>query len=205
MVEEMDCSKLKDKLGLLDKDTKAWIGDDFPRNLQVFIQPTSYSATTWSGPGPMEIDQVQYGNKGKNKGTGKQKGKKGGWFTVEESMEVRKVEEKASQSTKERRAVKVRTKESSRRENAMVVEALAAHAGFAVLTATGEMNVNFVGQVTRSWIGTMALPCTLDRHAGSIQFNSPLQRRRPDQVPKEHRATVKVRLWKGAKRDNRLA
>ena len=82
MDESMDYAKLKDKLILLDKNTKAWSGDNFLKNLQVFNQPTSTSSTNYQGPTPMEVDQVHYGNKGKNKGKGKSKGKKGSWFGV---------------------------------------------------------------------------------------------------------------------------
>ena len=79
MDEGMDYAALKDKLILLDKNTKAWSGDNFLKNLQVFNQPSS-SSSTYQGPAPMEIDQVQYGNKGKSKGKSKSKGKKGSWF-----------------------------------------------------------------------------------------------------------------------------
>ena len=79
MDDGMDYAKLKDKLILLDKNTKAWSGDNFLKNLQVFNQPPS-SSSTYQGPAPMEVDQVQYGNKGKSKGKSKSKGKKGGWF-----------------------------------------------------------------------------------------------------------------------------
>ena len=79
MDDGMDYAKLKDKLILLDKNTKAWSGDIFLKNLQVFNQLSS-SSSTYQGPAPMEVDQVQYGNKGKSKGKSKSKGKKGGWF-----------------------------------------------------------------------------------------------------------------------------
>eukprot|EP00435_Cladocopium_sp_Y103_P028310 s1787_g7.t1 len=81
MDEGMNYAQLKDKLILLDKNTKAWSGDNFLRNLQSFNQPTS-SSSTYQGPAPMEVDQVQFGGKGKSKSKGKQKGKKGGWFGV---------------------------------------------------------------------------------------------------------------------------
>ena len=80
MDDTMDYAKLKDKLILLDKNTKAWSGDNFLKNLQLMNQPTSSSSSTYQGPAPMEIDQVQFGQKGKSKGKSGQKGKKGSWF-----------------------------------------------------------------------------------------------------------------------------
>ena len=80
MDDTMDYAKLKDKLILLDKNTKAWSGDNFLKNLQLMNQPTSSSSSTYQGSAPMEIDQVQFGQKGKNKGKSGQKGKKGSWF-----------------------------------------------------------------------------------------------------------------------------
>ena len=81
MDEGMDYTKLKDKLILLDKNTKAWSGDSFLRNLQMVTQSTSSSSSSYPGPAPMEVDQVQFGSKGKSKSKGKYKGgKKGGWF-----------------------------------------------------------------------------------------------------------------------------
>ena len=49
MDDGMDYAKLKDKLILLDKNTKAWSGDNFLKNLQVFNQPPS-SSSTYQGP-----------------------------------------------------------------------------------------------------------------------------------------------------------
>ena len=80
MDDTMDYSKLKDKLILLDKNTRAWSGDNFLKNLQIMNQPSSSSSTTYQGPAPMEVDQVQFGHKGKNKGKSNSKGKKGSWF-----------------------------------------------------------------------------------------------------------------------------
>ena len=80
MDENINYEKLKEKLILLDKNTKSWSGDGFLKNLQQLQNPTtSSSSTSYQGPAPMEVDQVQFG-KGKHKGKGKQKGKKGGWF-----------------------------------------------------------------------------------------------------------------------------
>ena len=81
MDEGRDYSRLKDKLTLLDKNTKAWSGDSVIKNLPVFKQPAS-SSSSYQGPAPMEVDQVQHGNKGKSKSKGESKGKKGGWFGI---------------------------------------------------------------------------------------------------------------------------
>ena len=78
MDDDITYSKLKEKLILLDKNTKSWSGDGFLRNLQQLQNPSS--STTYQGPAPMEVDQVQFGQKGKGKNKGKTKGKKGGWF-----------------------------------------------------------------------------------------------------------------------------
>ena len=80
MEDDVTYSKLKERLILLDKNTKAWSGDGFLRNLQQLQNPTSSSSTSYQGPAPMEVDQVQFGQKGKGKSKGKSKGKKGGWF-----------------------------------------------------------------------------------------------------------------------------
>ena len=79
MEDDITYSKLKDKLIMLDKNTKAWSGEGFLRNLQQVQNPSS-SSTSYQGPAPMEVDQVQFGQKGKGKHKGKTKGKKGGWF-----------------------------------------------------------------------------------------------------------------------------
>ena len=79
MEDDITYSKLKDKLILLDKNTKAWSGDGFLRSLQQLQNPSA-SSTNYQGPAPMEVDQVQFGQKGKGKNKGKTKGKKGGWF-----------------------------------------------------------------------------------------------------------------------------
>ncbi|CAL1158384.1 unnamed protein product [Cladocopium goreaui] len=50
MDEGMDYAKLKDKLILLDKNTKAWSGDNFLKNLQAFNQLTSSNSSNYQGP-----------------------------------------------------------------------------------------------------------------------------------------------------------
>ena len=83
MDETYTYGKLKEKLILLDKNTKSWSGENFLKSLQATHNPSTSSSTASQGPVPMEVDQVSYGKgKGKNKG-GKNhsgKGKKGGWF-----------------------------------------------------------------------------------------------------------------------------
>eukprot|EP00435_Cladocopium_sp_Y103_P035518 s3061_g9.t1 len=81
MEDDITYSKLKEKLILLDKNTKAWSGDGFLRNLQQLQNPST-SSTSYQGPAPIEVDQVQFGQKGKGKSKGKSKGKKGGWFGI---------------------------------------------------------------------------------------------------------------------------
>ena len=101
MDEGMDYPKLKDKLILLDKNTKVWSGNTFLMNLQVFDQPSTSSSSNYQGPAPMEVDQVHYGSKGKGKSKGKQKGKKGSWFGVPYGGNtVAKVEAKAKSKRK---------------------------------------------------------------------------------------------------------
>ena len=81
MDETYTHGKLKEKLILLDKNTKSWFGENFLKSLQATHNPATSSSTTSQGPVPMEVDQVSYGHKGKGKNKGKNgKGKKGGWF-----------------------------------------------------------------------------------------------------------------------------
>ena len=83
MDETYTYGKLKEKLILLDKNTKSWSGDSFLKSLQTIQNPATSSSTTSQGPVPMEVDQVSYGYKGKGKNKGKSgKGKKGGWFGI---------------------------------------------------------------------------------------------------------------------------
>ena len=79
MDDKMDYRSLKDKLILLDKNTRAWSGDNFLKNFQqaqaLQGQPSSSSNSNYQGPQPMEVDNAHFGNKGKGKkgkGTGKQ-------------------------------------------------------------------------------------------------------------------------------------
>eukprot|EP00435_Cladocopium_sp_Y103_P000040 s2725_g1.t1 len=78
MDETYTYGKLKEKLILLDKNTKSWSGDGFLKSLQAIQNPSTSSTTASQGPVPMEVDQVSYGHKGKGKNKGKSgKGKKG--------------------------------------------------------------------------------------------------------------------------------
>ena len=71
MDDSMTYNTLKEKLILMDKNTKTWSGETYLKNFQMVQAGQSSN----SGPTPMEVDQVQYG-KGKK---GKGKGKKGKW------------------------------------------------------------------------------------------------------------------------------
>eukprot|EP00435_Cladocopium_sp_Y103_P053839 s1657_g17.t1 len=82
MDDSMDYAKLKEKLIILDKNTKACSGDNFLKNLQLMTlmnQPTTSSSTSYQGPAPMEVDQVQFGSEGKTKRKGRFK-RKESWF-----------------------------------------------------------------------------------------------------------------------------
>ena len=80
MDENINYEKLKEKLILLDKNTKSWSGDGFLKNLQQLQNPTtSSSSTSYQGPAPMEGGPGAVWQ-GQAQGKGKQKGKKGGWF-----------------------------------------------------------------------------------------------------------------------------
>lgn len=83
MDNDFSCVKLKEKLIVLDRNTRSWSGDSFLNGLQTLQGAPSSSSTTHQGPMPMEADQVQFDPKGiyKGKNKGKSwKGKKGGWF-----------------------------------------------------------------------------------------------------------------------------
>ena len=70
MEDDITDSKLKEKLILLDKNTKAWSGDEFLRNLQQLQNPSSSST-------PMEADQVQFGQKGQREEQRQDEGQEG--------------------------------------------------------------------------------------------------------------------------------
>ena len=70
----MTYQQLKEKLILLDKNTRSWSGDALLKNFQM-LQDSSGSKDN-GGPAPMEVDNVYYSS-GKGKGKkGKGKGKK---------------------------------------------------------------------------------------------------------------------------------
>lgn len=70
MEDDITDSKLKEKLILLDKNTKAWSGDEFLRNLRQQQNPSSSST-------PMEADQVQFGQKGQREEQRQDEGQEG--------------------------------------------------------------------------------------------------------------------------------
>ena len=143
MDEGMDYAKLKDKLILLDKNTKAWSGDNFLRNLQAFNQPTSSSSSNYQGPAPMEVDQVHFGGKGKSKSKGKQKGKKGSWFGMPYGGKHggnQKGGGKGKSKHKGKKGNKGKHKGKQQKAKGMVVEAIATYVVFVEVMATGEMN-----------------------------------------------------------------
>ena len=72
MDELMNYGNVKEKLVLMDKNTRSWSGETYLKHFQMVQAGQSSSS---QGPVPMEVDQVQFG-KGKK---GKSKGKKGKW------------------------------------------------------------------------------------------------------------------------------
>lgn len=73
--DKVDYQALKEKLILMDKNSKAWSGDTYLKMVQ-----NSMGVGGNNGPTPMEVDQVGQ-VKGKDKGGKKgSKGKKGNWF-----------------------------------------------------------------------------------------------------------------------------
>ena len=75
----VDYPTLKERLILMDKNSKSWSGDHFMKMLQ---NPSTSSSSNNNAnqPTPMEVDMVGYGSKGKQKGKSKHKGKKGNWW-----------------------------------------------------------------------------------------------------------------------------
>ena len=141
MDEGLDCAKLKDKLILLDKNTKAWSGDNFLKNLQAFNRPTSSSSSNYQGPAPMEVDQVQAKGKASPKGNRKAKRAVGlVCHMVANTVDIRKVEAKENKNTKERKETRERIKASSKKAKVMVVETVATHVVYVEDMATGEMS-----------------------------------------------------------------
>lgn len=73
--DKIDYHTLKEKLTLMDKNSKAWSGDSYLKTVQNSMSSNS------NGPAPMDVDQVGQVYKGKDKGGKKGgKGEKGGWF-----------------------------------------------------------------------------------------------------------------------------
>ena len=143
MDDEVTYTKLKEKLILLDKNTRSWSGDGFLRNLQQAQNPTS-SSSTYQGPAPMEVDQVQFGQKGKGKQKGKSKGKKGGGFGF--PYGGGKSGKSYHKGKGKGRKVKTRVKENLRKARAMAaamatMETTAACAEYVASPAIGAMSV----------------------------------------------------------------
>jgi hypothetical protein len=139
MDEGMDYSALKDKLIPLDKNTKAWSGDNFLKNLQVFNQPTSSSLPT------KDLHQWKWircsiGTKGraKEKENRKERREAGLVFHTVANLEGTRKDTRANQNTRARKEAKERARENIKREKDMVVETTATPADFAVNMATGK-------------------------------------------------------------------
>ena len=140
MDDDVTYSRLKEKLILLDKNTKTWSGDGFLKNLQQLQNPSS-SSTSYQGPAPMEVDRGQLGQKGKGKfKNNKGKGKKGGWFGMAYGGKYGggKNSGKSKGKNKGRKA-RENTKVRTTKERAMAI--IATFAEFVGNMATGAMNI----------------------------------------------------------------
>ena len=72
--DSVDYNTLKEKLILMDKNSRVWSGDTYLKLVQNTLDSNN-------GPAPMEVDSVNQVGKGKYKGGGKKgKSKKGGWI-----------------------------------------------------------------------------------------------------------------------------
>ena len=75
MDDSLDYQQLKERLIVMDKNSRAWSGDTYLKMVQ-----NSMTSSSSTGPAPMEVDQIGQ-VKGKYKGKQKGKDKKGGgWF-----------------------------------------------------------------------------------------------------------------------------
>ena len=75
MDDSITYESLKEKLILMDKNSRVWSGDSYLKLVQNSLTSDP------NGPAPMEVDSInQIGTKGKRKGGKKGKGKQKGWF-----------------------------------------------------------------------------------------------------------------------------
>ena len=134
MDENMNYAALKDKLILLDKNTKAWSGDSFLKHLQIMNQPSSSNSSGYQGPPNGSGSSPAWTER---KVQGQERFQRQERQLVRFSLWV----ERASTKARARKGTKESTKASSTKEKGMVVETVATRAEFVVSKANGETNV----------------------------------------------------------------
>ena len=116
MDEGMDIPKLKDKLILLDKNTKVWSGDTFERTCRSSISLQPRALPTIRVQPPWKWTRCTMGVKAKARTRANRKARKGvGLVFPMEGNIPAKVEARENQRAKERKVAKERTKESIRK------------------------------------------------------------------------------------------